>query len=100
MLGQWEAQGAWEAMMRVENSINAYREQKDVPLELLRQLESVSRQYWTTALTVEAQHAPELQQHVPAKYRALHARRPKDVAPVLAVAPAGGLSPDDHPRCR
>jgi len=38
-----------------------------VPLELLRELESTSRQYWTTTLSVEARHAPEQQQYLQAK---------------------------------
>jgi ElaB/YqjD/DUF883 family membrane-anchored ribosome-binding protein len=67
MLGQWEGQGAWEAMKRVENRVSAYRERKEVPLELLSELEATSRQYWTTTLTVEAQHAPEQQQYLQAK---------------------------------
>jgi hypothetical protein len=66
-LGQREAQEAWEAMRRAETRINNYREKRAVPLELLKELESSARTYWTTALGVEARHAPEQQPYVAAK---------------------------------
>lgn len=55
------------AMMRAEHLINQYRDNKDVPMALLEQLESSSRSYHTRRLTVEAEHNPELAQYVDQK---------------------------------
>lgn len=66
-LGQRAAQAAWEAMRRSETRIKSYRDKRDVPLSLLKELESSARQYWNTALTVEAEHVPEVRRHVASK---------------------------------
>jgi len=66
-IGQRSAQTAWEAMRRAEARINGYRDRREVPLELLRELESSAREYWTTTLTVEAEQVPELAKHMTAK---------------------------------
>lgn len=62
------------AMMRAEHLIDEYRDNKDVPLSLLEEFEGASSRYYTTRLTVEAQHNPELQKHIEMKL----ARHTKD----------------------
>ena len=58
-LAERQALGLWEAMTRAHGQIKDYRDSKDVPLELLREYERVSRGYWTERLTAEADFAPE-----------------------------------------
>jgi hypothetical protein len=67
LLGDWQAFPAWERMMRAETSMGLYRDNKDVPMDLLREYEASSREYYSTRLNVEAQYAPEQQQHVAMK---------------------------------
>ncbi|MFH0900009.1 MAG: hypothetical protein V2A73_05200, partial [Pseudomonadota bacterium] len=66
-LGQVAAADAWDSWKRAEARIDNYRNKGDVPMALLKELESSARQYWTTTLSVEAEHVPELQPHVVAK---------------------------------
>lgn len=66
-LGQQAAFDAWEAMTRAETRMGQYRKSRAVPMSLLEQYEAAATEYWTTLLNVEAQHVPEIAQHVPLK---------------------------------
>jgi hypothetical protein len=66
-LAERQALDLWEAMTRALTQINAYRERKDVPLELLQEYDRAGRGYWTKRLTAEADYAPEQRQFVAQK---------------------------------
>jgi hypothetical protein len=55
------------AMMRAEHLIHQYRDNKDVPLSLLEQLEASARRYHSTRLSVEARYNPEQAKYVDQK---------------------------------
>jgi hypothetical protein len=54
-------------MTKAQTRINSYRDRKDVPLTLLKELESSTRRYHTTVLNVEAEHVPVQRPYVAAK---------------------------------
>ncbi len=57
----------YEVMVRTEGRINAYRDRKDVPLELLVEYERAARAHYTKVFEIEASYVPELQGYVAAK---------------------------------
>jgi hypothetical protein len=73
------ARAANAAMRRLEVRIKQYRDAKDVPLDLLIELEATTRSHWATRLEEEARHNPDK-----AKYVALELdRHMKDVQKTL-----------------
>jgi hypothetical protein len=66
-LGEWAAHEDWERMTRAQTRINAYRDKKEVPITLLKELEASARRYHTTVLSVEVEHVPLQQPYVNAK---------------------------------
>jgi len=57
----------WQAMMRSEARMKAYRRNKDVPMDLLKAYEHAARNYWTIRLNTEADFVPEQKKYVDAK---------------------------------
>jgi hypothetical protein len=78
-LGEWEAHVDFERMTRAQTRINGYRDKKDVPITLLKELEASARRYFTTVLTVEAEHVPLQKPYVDAKIE----RHMKDIERTL-----------------
>jgi hypothetical protein len=78
-LAQKAAFDAWEIMTRTEVAMNQYHDDRDVPLELLERYQAAATEYWTTLLNVEADHVPEIRQHVPTKLQ----RYTKDISKTL-----------------
>jgi hypothetical protein len=66
-LGEWQAHVDWVRMTKAQTRIDSYRDRKDVPITLLKELEASSRRYHTTVLAVEAEHVPLQQPYVAAK---------------------------------
>jgi hypothetical protein len=66
-LGEWEAHVDWVRMTKAQTRINSYRDAKDVPITLLKELEASSRRYHTTVLSIEAEHVPLQKPYVAAK---------------------------------
>lgn len=56
-----------EAMRRLDQQIKHYRDAKQVPLALLVEFDTVSRNHWTVRLETEAMYNPEQARYVPAK---------------------------------
>lgn len=70
LIAKHAAQQHWEQMYRAQTRINNYRNKRDIPMPLLEQYDTASRQYYTTLLQVEAQHDPSQQQYVQSKLEA------------------------------
>ncbi|HEX6767436.1 MAG TPA: hypothetical protein VF103_18185 [Polyangiaceae bacterium] len=66
-LAERAAHEDWERMTRAQTRINGYRDRKDVPITLLKELESSARRHFTTLLDVEAEHLPLQKPYVAAK---------------------------------
>jgi hypothetical protein len=69
----------WERMTRAHTRIKNFRDTKDVPIVLLKELESSARRYFTTLFTVEAELLPLQAPYVAAKIE----RHMKDIERTL-----------------
>ena len=78
-LAERAAHEDWERMTRAQTRINGYRDRKDVPITLLKELESSARRHFTTIFSVEAEHLPLQKPHVAAKIE----RHMKDIERTL-----------------
>ena len=63
-LGERAAHDAWATMTKTEVLIHQYRDDKDIPLSLLKTYESSAREFYTTRATVQGDYVPEETKYV------------------------------------
>lgn len=66
-LAQQHCRPTLEAYLRVEQKMKHFRDDKDVPLEMLIDFEKLNREYWTARLNLEASYVPEQKKYVESK---------------------------------